>query len=49
MLVKNSYLGLDVRENSEYDHEIPQSQTVYNPVAPRGRATQPSRDTRKTN
>ena len=34
---------------SEYDQEIPQSQTADNPVAPLGRATQPSRDTRKTN
>ena len=34
---------------SEYDQEIPQSQTADSPVAPRGRATQPSRDTRKTN
>ena len=35
---------------SEYDQEIPQSQTADNPVAPpRGRATQPSQDTRKTN
>ena len=34
---------------SEYDQEIPQSQTVDNPVAPRRRAAQPSRDTRKTN
>ena len=34
---------------SEYDQEIPQSQTAENPVAPRGRAAQPSRDTRKTN
>ena len=34
---------------SEYDQEIPQSQTADNPVAPRGRAAQPSRDTRKTN
>ena len=34
---------------SEYDQEIPQSQTTVNPLAPRGRATQPSRDTRKTN
>ena len=34
---------------SEYDQEIPQSQTADNPVAPRGRATQQSRDTRKTN
>ena len=34
---------------SEYDKEIPQSQTADNPMAPRGRAAQPSRDTRKTN
>ena len=34
---------------SEYDQGIPQSQTADNPMAPRGRATQPSRDTRKTN
>ena len=34
---------------SEYDQEIPQSQTADNPMAPRGRATQPSRNTRKTN
>ena len=34
---------------SEYDQEIPQSQTADNPVAPRGRAAQPSRDTWKTN
>ena len=33
---------------SEYDQEIPQSQTADNPTAPRGRATQPPRDTRKT-
>ena len=31
------------------DQEIPQSQTADNPMAPRGRATQPPRDTRKTN
>ena len=31
---------------SEYDQEIPQSQTADNPMAPRGRAAQPSRDTR---
>ena len=34
---------------SEYDQEKPQSQTADNPVAPRGRAAQPSQDTRKTN
>ena len=33
----------------EYDQEIPQSQTADNPMTPRGRATQPSRDTSKTN
>ena len=32
----------------ECDQEIPQSQTADNPVAPRGRAAQPSRDTPKT-
>ena len=34
---------------SEYDQEIPKSQTADHPVAPRGRAAQPSRDIRKTN
>ena len=34
---------------SEYDQEIPQSQTADSPVAPQGRAAQPSQDTRKTN
>ena len=34
---------------SEYDQEIPQSQTADNPVAPRGRDAQPSRDIRHTN
>ena len=34
---------------SEYDQEIPQSQTADNPTAPRERAAQPLRDTRKTN
>ena len=34
---------------NEYDQEIPQSQTADNPVAPRGRAVQPSQNTRKTN
>ena len=34
---------------SEYDQEIPQSQTADTPMASRGRATQPSRNNRKTN
>ena len=33
---------------NEYDQVIPQSQTADNPVAQRGRAAQPSRDTKKT-
>ena len=36
-------------KNSEYDQEIPQSQTEDNSMTPRGRVTQPSRDIRKTN
>ena len=34
---------------NEYDQEIPQSQTADKPMAPRGRATQQSRDTKNTN
>ena len=34
---------------SEYDQEITQSQTADKPTVPQGRATQQSRDTRKTN
>ena len=41
--------SITVKIVSEYDQEIPQSQTADNPVALRGRAAQPSRDTRKTN
>ena len=33
---------------SEYDQEISQSQIADNPMAPRGRAIQPPRNTRKT-
>ena len=40
---------LVIKKVSEYDQEIPQSQTADKPMAPRGRATQQSRDTRKTN
>ena len=32
---------------SEYDQEIPQSQTADNPEAPRGIAAKPPRDTMK--
>ena len=34
---------------SEYDQEIPHTQIADKPMAPRGRATQPSRETRRTN
>ena len=38
-----------VHKNCEHDQEKPQSQTADNPVALRGRAAQPSRDTKKIN
>ena len=51
--VRTIVLKINIHENleivSEYDQEIPQSQTADNPVASRGRAAQPSRDIRKTN
>ena len=34
---------------SEYVQEVPQSQIADNPMTPQERATQPSRDTTKTN
>ena len=34
---------------SVYDQEIPQSQSTDEPMAPQGRAAQPSRDTGKVN
>ena len=40
---------LPVKKRSEYDKEIPQSQTADKPLASLGRATQQSRDTMKTN
>ena len=40
---------LNTKAVSEYDQEIPQSQTADNPMAPQERATQPSRDTKKAN
>ena len=46
--VKLLDVELDLK-NSEYDQEIPQPQTADNPMALRGIAAQPSRDTRKTN
>ena len=47
-ILKNVYILLNLKKVSEYDQEIQQSQTA-DPMAPRGRAAQPSRDTRKTN
>ena len=49
MLCAMVFLIFCLKIVSEYDQEIPQSQTADNPVAPRGRAAQPSRDTRRTN
>ena len=40
---------MHVFRNSEYDQEIPQSQNADKLMAPRGRVTQQSQDTRKTN
>ena len=40
--VKVTYMIHGPKIVSEYDQEIPQSQTVDNPVASRGRAAQPS-------
>ena len=42
-IVRRSY------QNSEYDQKIPQSQSADKPMAPHGRATRQSQDTRKTN
>ena len=41
-------LSLDIWYVASTDQEIPQSQTADKPTAPQRRATQPSRDTRKT-
>ena len=38
---------LNLKIVSGYDQEMPQSQTADKPMAPRGRVTQQSRDTRK--
>ena len=49
---RTSWLNINIITRKiviEYDQEIPQSQTAGNPMTPRGRAAQPSRDTRKTN
>ena len=44
------YLLIDgLKIVSEFDQEISQPQTADIPLAPRGRAAQPSQDTRKTN
>ena len=47
--IEFSHMGENSRKIvSEYDQEIPQSQTADKPMAPRGRAIQQSRDNRKT-
>ena len=47
--VMGTVVNTSLYKNSKYDQEIPQSQTTDNPMALPGRATHPSRDTRKTN
>ena len=42
LLETDSGINILAKIVSEYDQEIPQSQTADNPVAPRGRAAQPS-------
>ena len=37
------FIGFLTKIVSEYDQEIPQSQTSDNPMAPQGRAAQPSK------
>ena len=49
MVGSEACFPLNLPKNSEYDQEIQQSQTADNPMERRGRAAQPSRDTRKTN
>ena len=49
LLDRSLNLGFPAIIVSEYDQEIPQSQTADYPMATRGRAAQPSQDTRKTN
>ena len=40
--VPSTSYDICISKNSEYDQEIPQSRTADKPMAPRGRATQPS-------
>ena len=49
LIVMDHHIEINSKIVSKYDQDIPQSQTADNPMAPRGRAAQPSRDTRKTN
>ena len=44
----DNYIQIHPRIVSVYDQELQQSQTKDKPMTPRGRATQQSRDTRKT-
>ena len=49
LYIDSPYLELMVQIESENNQEIPQSQTADNPMAPRGRATEPSQYKRKSN
>ena len=46
--LRSSFGENTLKLGSEYDQEIPQSQTADKAMASRGRATQPSPDTRRT-
>ena len=48
-MVSSNAIIITEKKVSEYDQKIPQSQLADNPIAPRGRAAQPSRDTEGTN
>ena len=49
MLLRKINYESNCVKNSEFEQEIPQPPTADRPMAPQGRATQPSRETRKTN
>ena len=45
---QGNFISLQYKIVSDYDQEIPHSQTADKPMTPQGRATQQLRDTRKT-
>ena len=47
--VVGTVVNTSLYKNSKYEQEIPQSLTTDNHMAPQGRTTQSSRETRNTN